>query len=681
LVVALDANEASENLTPGDFYFAAIATPFLGAQFDNPQIDLSKLKSVRIKGYITGSVMVHIESHNTTNHAHWGWAIGEGFNSGRSVLDVELFVADMVVPAWGTPDVSKEEALSYASAFSFHLNTEKDTRAELIIESIYFVFENESDIPDEFKPFCDWDYGWRPITIRNEEDLRRFATMVNNGNDFAGRTITLANDINIESGNWVGIGRVFFGDFSGTFLFNGTFDGNNKTIGGIRNQGLFRYLGHDGVIKNLGVEVDVAINAHTAGGLVDINNGRIVNCRVSGNLLISEWSFGWLGGLVGYNAGVIENSSTYGTVSGSSDIGGLVSHNSGTIKNSSAKNNVVGGNDGFNVGGLVGINFGVIYGSNASGTVDGGNSIGGLVGNNHENGIIVNSFASGDVKGAGNSVGGLVGYNLGTVERSSASGNVFGVKDVGGLVGWNIVIVERFSTLGIGRIINSHASGEVNGIDYVGGLVGDNYGESTIIKNSFATGGVSATGAFIGGLAGENSGTIENSYSLENMSYLFVGNNLDNGTYCSNSGARTATQLRRESNFITWDFGGIWAIVPEINEGFPHLQSDNNNETSIRGNQRPRDARFGILLENVVVSDIARISVITPELSQINLKNFDALGNVIIDKNGRNTDIFVWDLRNNAGRFVASGTYLLIVEATGISGRIHRYQARIGVRR
>ncbi|MCL2845783.1 MAG: hypothetical protein FWE23_10120 [Chitinivibrionia bacterium] len=504
MVVALDANEASENLTPGDFYFAAIATPFLGAQFDNPQIDLSKLKSVRIKGYITGSVMVHIESHNTTNHAHWGWAIGEGFNSGRSVLDVELFVADMVVPAWGTPDVSKEEALSYASAFSFHLNTEKDTRAELIIESIYFVFENESDIPDEFKPFCDWDYGWRPITIRNEEDLRRFATMVNNGNDFAGRTITLANDINIESGNWVGIGRVFLGDFSGTFLFNGTFDGNNKTIGGIRNQGLFRYLGHDGVIKNLGVEVDVAINAHTAGGLVDINNGRIVNCRVSGNLLISEWSFGWLGGLVGYNAGVIENSSAYGTVSGSSDIGGLVSHNSGTI---------------------------------------------------------------------------------------------------------------------------------------------------------------------------------ENSYSLENMSYLFVGNNLDNGTYCSNSGARTATQLRRESNFITWDFGRIWAIVPEINEGFPHLQSDNNNETSIRDNQRPRDARFGIILENVVVSDIARISVITPELSQINLKNFDALGNVIIDKNGRNTDIFVWDLRNNAGRFVASGTYLLIVEATGISGRIHRYQARIGVRR
>ncbi|MCL2844405.1 MAG: hypothetical protein FWE23_03005, partial [Chitinivibrionia bacterium] len=41
----------------------------------------------------------------------------------------------------------------------------------------------------------------------------------------------------------------------------------------------------------------------------------------------------------------------------------------------------------------------------------------------------------------------------------------------------------------------------------------------------------------------------------------------------------------------------------------------------------------------------------------------------------------VWDLRNSAGRFVASGTYLIMVEATAQNGRIYRYVAPIGVRR
>jgi len=115
-----------------------------------------------------------------------------------------------------------------------------------------------------------------------------------------------------------------------------------------------------------------------------------------------------------------------------------------------------------------------------------------------------------------------------------------------------------------------------------------------------------------------------------------------------------------------------------------------------------RDSRYGIILENAIVSDFARISVITPEQATVNLVILDNLGNVVFSANGvgagfarpenrTNGDLggqtpplqnaIVWNLTNQSGRFVANGTYLIIVEATGISGRRYLYSSRIGVGR
>jgi len=62
----------------------------------------------------------------------------------------------------------------------------------------------------------------------------------------------------------------------------------------------------------------------------------------------------------------------------------------------------------------------------------------------------------------------------------------------------------------------------VTGVYYVGGLVGNNYGT---VSNSYSTGNV-MTGAdwFIGGLVGSNAGTVSDSYSIANVTgYQFVG--------------------------------------------------------------------------------------------------------------------------------------------------------------
>ncbi|MCL2844832.1 MAG: InlB B-repeat-containing protein [Chitinivibrionia bacterium] len=122
------------------------------------------------------------------------------------------------------------------------------------------------------------------------------------------------------------------------------------------------------------------------------------------------------------------------------------------------------------------------------------------------------------------------------------------------------------------------------------------------------------------------------------------------------------------------------------------IRTDEFRPSFIRQNAL-RDSRYGIILENAVVSDFARISVITPERATVNLVILDNLGNVVFSETSaygrvsnpplQNADdnAIIWDLTNPSGRFVANGTYLIIAEATGISGRRYLYSARIGVSR
>jgi hypothetical protein len=93
---------------------------------------------------------------------------------------------------------------------------------------------------------------------------------------------------------------------------------------------------------------------------------------------------------------------------------------------------------------------------------------------------------------------------------------------------------------------------------------------------------------------------------------------------------------------------------------------------------QPRDRRDGILLENSIVSHSAKISVIIPERAEIKMVIYDNVGNVVFDRKGASV---IWDLTNSAGRFVANGSYLVVVEAKGQSGKVYLYSAKLGVKR
>ena len=137
--------------------------------------------------------------------------------------------------------------------------------------------------------------------ISSEESLRALAAKINTGsNNMQGVTFYLADNITL-SGNWTPISNVSVM----TDAFAGTFDGNGKTISGLRvdataaNQGLFGLI-NGATIKNLKVEGTVYSTKSYVGGIVGkVQTGTIENCGFGGSGSSVESKAEYAGGIVG----------------------------------------------------------------------------------------------------------------------------------------------------------------------------------------------------------------------------------------------------------------------------------------------------------------------------------------------------------------------------------------------
>ena len=331
------------------------------------------------------------------------------------------------------------------------------------------------------RPFLYSEYS---TTIHNAHQLQLTALDLS-------ATYVLAGDIDASAtagtnaaGMWGSSGFAPVGD--GDNKFTGTFDGLGHTISDLtidRPQteyvGLFGVVGTGGTLRHLGL----------VGG--SVSGGQVV------------------GGLVGENSGVIENANTNLDVVGSGFYaGGLVGKNStgAKITNVYTTGNVENTDDVQDgVGGVAGYNAGIITKAHATGEVTGNRILGGLVGDN--TGTVDSVYASGSVTGIGLSIGGLVGQNRGRVINAYATGNVTGQDNAGGLVG-----INQRDTYYEASIENSYAMGSVTGRNRVGGLVG--YNNTGVISLAYSTGSVVADADYVGGLVGFNSSsdTIEKAY-------------------------------------------------------------------------------------------------------------------------------------------------------------------------
>ena len=163
------------------------------------------------------------------------------------------------------------------------------------------------------------------VTISTAEGLFYFAKKVNAGNNFAGKTVTLANNIDLNDEKWTPIGS--FND--ATTQFKGTFDGQNHAVTGLKVEesnkqgvGFFGKV-YTGTIKNLTVEGSVsASNCNYVGGIVGHGYATITNCTFKGT--VGNNNSMQVGGIAGFGGFTVTNCSVYADVTAECWAGGIV---------------------------------------------------------------------------------------------------------------------------------------------------------------------------------------------------------------------------------------------------------------------------------------------------------------------------------------------------------------------
>ena len=120
------------------------------------------------------------------------------------------------------------------------------------------------------------------IEINTAEDLIYLSQTVNEGNNLENKTIKLMNNINMGGINFEPIG-------TSNNTFKGLFDGQKHTIRNLtcinskqNYVGLFGYVGKGGEVKNVRIIKGVIIGLNFVGGIAGYNEGLITNCTYSG---------------------------------------------------------------------------------------------------------------------------------------------------------------------------------------------------------------------------------------------------------------------------------------------------------------------------------------------------------------------------------------------------------------
>ena len=302
-----------------------------------------------------------------------------------------------------------------------------------------------------------------PYQIKTAEDLKALADHVNAGYTCENEYFKLMNDIDLSSVcgedigiSWTPIGNIMHDDDSEKRIefkpFNGIFDGNGCTIKNLYIklgyddiddddnvmpfQGLFGYVGLNGVIKNLTVEDSFISVFVMAGGIAGVNVGKIENCsnvniaacgmidkKISEIIDKEDYDeiendscnaiFGLIaGGIACINEGIIEKCDNIAPVVGVFEAAGIVATNSSNFFNL-----ITGGECALNSfvpsiincsnnGPIIAIlsagiaaendENSVIERCNNSGSIIGSIS-GGIVGSKHKNALIVDCTNAGKV--------------------------------------------------------------------------------------------------------------------------------------------------------------------------------------------------------------------------------------------------------------------------------------------
>ncbi|MCR5624326.1 MAG: leucine-rich repeat protein [Lachnospiraceae bacterium] len=264
--------------------------------------------------------------------------------------------------------------------------------------------------------------------------------------------------------------------------------------------------------------IDANSNSNAEEGLVYDNPvADIRNLTCSVNVYDNEISDkrNYVGGIFGQVTGPVSNdpnlvitdvTNNGGKVEGSYNVGGIVGYTNLIIQGASNNSEVTGSD---RVGGIAGANSGTITPGTTedgelipvenTGSITGDLRVGGIAGENTSKGIVSGTTNKGDVTGELN-VGGIVGLNGGKIV------DAIDVEDE--------VIA---STVNTGKVtgVNDGESDTLNG-DNIGGIAGNNTGT---VDNTTNKGEVKADGSNVGGNVGwnQNEGVVTNPENTANV--------------------------------------------------------------------------------------------------------------------------------------------------------------------
>lgn len=195
------------------------------------------------------------------------------------------------------------------------------------------------------------------VEISTVDQLKAFRDAVNSGTNYKNRTVKLTADLDLSSeSNWVPIGTGTMAGYGGK-TFNGTFDGNGKTISNLSSDqnavkwatsGFFGSLGGGATVKDLTIKNVNIKSTHYAGGIIAyISESPITveNCHVIGGTvtsvpeLLSDGSYDngdKAGGIMGYATAnsTINNCTVQDvTITAYRDMGGIVGYSDGNVTN------------------------------------------------------------------------------------------------------------------------------------------------------------------------------------------------------------------------------------------------------------------------------------------------------------------------------------------------------------
>ena len=389
--------------------------------------------------------------------------------------------------------------------------------------------------------------------------------------------------------------------------FAGELDGGGHTIRGLAvtatgsRQGLFRELGESAVLRDLTVEGSVLPDGtrEDIGGLVGLNAGTIENCSFRGEVR----GVNNVGGLVGRNRGSVTRCGFSGTVCGEHQVGGVVGRNEGVVQSCrsdaavNAEEITPSGEKRFdlatlsqedftdivNLGGVAGENTGVLYACTAAGSVGWhytGYNVGGVVGKN--SGYLESCVSSASVEGR-RDVGGIAGQSIPYAAWELSEGKLQELsRAIGGLSYQLSLMTQKLSDTTDETLaaLGGMRADSQNAMDAVVQLLRENAAQSADYLSGITVD--PATGELIlppGGI-----GTADTSALTGALGNLFAHTQALSAALDGTVG-ETAEDIKRAAAQVSYIFNLLFAVVSDVSAGDLISQRDLSLEEAYEHNE------------------------------------------------------------------------------------------------